>query len=213
MVLNTSTVLSQNITLLYDSLDLEAIDSGKLKGLVSSQAKPMIMDTPGMIVAMYPAESLVIQMGDRRTRITLQQHSDDIGNVPLWEIALKCDRLVAETRATLSAYGFNYDIGVELGENANKAILDLFIPDPGMIEGALGGHLLSFVPRLFFQRNQTRYDLVLEPTTDQGIKIHLNAHFEFEGISLPHQDQLEASFHEEFRYLVSMLPKLFEGGE
>ena len=155
VVVNISTVLSQNITLLYDSLDLEAIDSDGLKRLMGSQAKPMVMDTPGVIVAVYPAESLVIQVGDRRTRITLQQHSDDIGSVPLWKIALKCDQLVTKTPVTLNAYGFNYDVGVELsGKDANQAILDLFIPDPGMVEGALGGYLLSFVPRLRFQRTK-----------------------------------------------------------
>ncbi len=47
----------------------------------------------------------------------------------------------------------------------------------------------------------------------QRIKVHLNAHFEFEGITLPHQDQLQVAFYEEFRYLVSMLTRLFEGGE
>ena len=213
MAIEIPTVLGQNITLLYDSLDLLAIDSSKLKGLMGSQARPIVMDTPDMIVTVYPAESVVIQMGDRRTRITLQQHSKDIGGVPLWEIALKCDQLVS-AQSTLSAYGFNYDVGVVLtGEDANKAVLDLFIPDTQVIESAIEGDLLSFVPRLIFRRGQTRYDLVLEPTAEERIKVHLNAHFEFEGITLPQQDQLETSFREEFGYLVSMLPRLFEGGE
>jgi len=206
-----STVLAQNITLLYDSLDLQAIDSSELKKFMGSQAKPMVMDMPEMIVVVYPAEPLVIQMGDRRTRITLQQGSHDIGELPLWEIALKCNQLVAKTKSTLVAYGFNYDVGVILtSENANEAVLDLFISDSQVIEDALEGHILSFVPRLIFQQDQTRYDLVLEPMAEQRIKVHLNAHFEFEGIVLPHKDQLKASFHEEFEYLASILPRLFK---
>jgi hypothetical protein len=206
------TVLGQNITLLYNSLDLQAIDSSGLKGLMGRQAKPMVMDTPEMIVAVYPAEPLVVQMGDRRTRITLQQRSDDIGGVPLWEIALKCNQLVAESKSTLVAYGFNYDAEAVLtGENANKAVLELFISNPRVIESALEGHVLSLVPRLLFQRDQTRYDLVLEPMAEQRINVHLNVHFEFEGVTLPHEDQLKTSFHEEFEYLASILPRLFEG--
>lgn len=214
MTVEIATVLSQNITLVYDSLDLQAIESSELKALMSTQSKPTVMDTPEMIVAVYPADSLVIQMGDRRTRITLQQHSNGIGDVPLWEIALKCNALVAESKSTLVAYGFNYDVGAVLtGENASQAVLNLFVLDPQAIENILEGRLLSFVPRLIFQRDQIRYDLVLEPLAEQRMKVHLNAHFEFEGITLPHQDQFKTSFHDEFGYLVSALPRLFERGE
>jgi len=87
MEIQIQTVLSQNITLVYDSLDLQAIDSGELKGLMGVQTKPMLMDTPEMIVAVYPPEPTVIQIGDRRIRITFQQHNEDIGRVALWEIA------------------------------------------------------------------------------------------------------------------------------
>lgn len=203
-------VLSQNITLVYDSLDLQTIDSSKLKEL--TDAKAMVMDTPEMIVAVYPAAPIIIQMGDGRTRVTLQRESEDIGSVPLWEIALKCNRLAP--KSALVAYGFNYDVAVEFaGGNAHTIMTGLFVSDPQRIENALEGHLLSSIPRLKFRRGQTLYDLVLEPINEQHIKAHLNAHFEFEGISLPSQDQLEAFFRQEFEYLISVLSRLFEGDE
>ena len=207
------TVLSQNMTLVYDLLDLQAIDSSKLKGFMGVQTKPMVMDTPEMIVAVYPPEPTIIQIGDRRIRITLQQHSENVGSVPLWEITVKCNQLVPESKSTLVAYGFNYDAGLTLaGErNAHEVSIELFVPNPQMIEDAIEGHLLSFIPRLRFQRGQTRYDLVLEPIDEQHMKVHMNAHFELGGIALPPQSQLQASFYEEYEYLVSMLPRLFEG--
>lgn len=212
MEIKIQTVLSQNITLVYDSLDLQAIGSSELKGLMGVQAKPMVMDTPEMIVAVYPPEPTVIQIGDRRIRITVQKHSEDIGGIPLWAIAFKCNQLVPKPESTLVAYGFNYDVGLALADgNAHEVTIDLFVSNPQVIEDALEGHLLSFIPRLRFQRGQTRYDLVLEPIDEERMKVHMNAHFEFGGITLPPQDQIRAFFYEEYGYLVSMLPRLFEG--
>lgn len=100
-------------------------------------------------------------------------------------------------------------LGVELaGGNAYKVMTELFVSNPEMIESAIEGHLLSCVPRFIFQRDQTRYDLVLEPIDEQRMKVHMNAHFEFGGITLPSQDQLQASFYEEYEYLGSILPRL-----
>ncbi len=200
-------VLKQNITLVYDSLDLQTIDSSKLKGIMGGNA--MVMDTPDMIVALYPPTPMIIQMGDRRTRITLQKESKDIGSVPLWEVALKCHQLVPP-RAQLVAYGFNYDVGATVADGDVQTItMDLFISNRQMLEKILDGHLLSFMPRLKFKRGETLYDLILEPLDEQRITVHLNAHFEDN--TLPLQDQLEASFRQEFEYLVSMLPSLLEG--
>jgi hypothetical protein len=209
MGLDIQGVLSQNITLVYDSLDLQTIDSSKLKGLIAS-AKPMVMDTPEMIVAVYPPMPVVIQMGDRRTRITLQQESEEIGAVPLWEIALKCHQFVSQSQ--LVAYGFNYDVGAAVtDENAQTITMDLFVPNQETIERILDGHLVSFIPRFKFKRGETLYDLILEPLDEKRVKAHLNAHFE--GKSLPPKDQLKVSFHQEFGYLISILPRLLEGEE
>lgn len=205
-------LLSQNITLVYKALDLQAIDSRKLKGLIGDQVQPMVMDTPDMIVVVYPKAPLIIQLGDKRIRIMLQKESKELGSLPLWEIATKCNQLVSES--TLVAYGFNYDVGVALaGGNAHATTIDLFVPNRQMIESTLEGHLLSFIPRVKFQREQTRYDLVLEPIDEQHIKVHMNSHFEFDGIILPSQDQLQASFYREYEYLASMLPRLLGEGD
>jgi len=210
MNLDVSTVLMQNITLVYDSLDLQTIDSSKLKGLVGVEARATVMDTPEMIVAVYPPTPIIIQMGDRRTRITFQQESEDVGGTPLWTIAFHCHELVPQSQ--LVAYGFNYDVGgVVRKGNAQKIAMELFLRDQTMLEEKLGGRLLSFIPRLKFERDRTLYDLILEPLNEQRIKVHLNAHFESN--ILPSQDQLEMSFRQEFQYLFSMLPELFEGDE
>jgi hypothetical protein len=202
-------VLGQNITLVYDSLDLQAIDIGKLKNVADIQNKPMLIDTPEMIVVAYPPEPvpIVIQLADRRIRISLSQSSDSIGDIPLWKVATECHNLVP--RSSVIAYGFNYDVLVEVTVgNASKLLIDLFIRDAETIRDALQGDLSSFIPRLRFRRGQVSNDLVLEPTDDQRIKVHMNSHFGHKGVELPASEQLEASFLDEYDYLASVLPRL-----
>jgi len=185
-------VLRQNITLVYDSLDLQTIDSSRLKGIMDGKA--IVMDTPDMIVSLRPP--IIIQMGDRRIRITLQQESKEIGGLPLWEIALKCHQLVPH-QSQLVAYGFNYDVGATVADgNAYTITMDPFVSNRQRIEKALEGHLVSFIPRLKFKRGETLYDLILEPLDEKQITVHLNAHFKDN--TLPSQDQLEASVRKEF---------------
>ena len=204
-------VLSQNITLLYESLDLQAVDGSKLKRLMGSQTKPMVMDTPEVIVAVYPTAVTLIQIGDRRVRITNQQQSEVIGQVPLWDLSVKCNQLVSEQSTKLVAYGFNYDLGTVVKDgDAYRMTQDLFIADTTKLNGAIDGKLLSFVPRLRFRRGTARYDLVLEPLDPQRIKVHLNTHYESESIVLPSASQLQTSFFEEYEYLVSMVPRLYK---
>ncbi len=210
MDITAQTVLSQNITLLYDSVNVQVIDSGKLKELAGIPSKPMLMDTSDMIVAVYPPYPVIIQIRDRRISITLQQHGEDIGGIPLWGVAVECNQLVP--KSTLLAYGFNYDVGVEFDEgNANSVIIRLFVSNPQRIEGLITGQLLSSIPRFKFRRGEVLYDLVLEPVEERRVIVHLNAHFAHEGIALPSQDQLRTSFYDEYRYLTSILPGLFEG--
>jgi len=204
-------VLSQNITLVYDLLELQAIDRNALRGLVGPQVNPAMMDTPEMIVAVYSPEPIIVQAGDRRIRITLQQPEEDMGGFPIWDIALKCDTLVSRSKSTLVAYGFNYDVSITLSENAHAVTRSLFVDNLQRIESALGGRVLSLTPRLVFERDHTRYDLLIEVVDEEHIKVHLNAHFQFEGIVLPPQDKLQASFREEFGYLTATLSRLFGG--
>lgn len=204
-------VLSQNITLVYESLNLQAVDGSKLKRLMGAETAPLLMDTPAIMVAVYPPEPILIQIADRRIRITNQQQSEEAGKVPLWDIAVKCNQLVAEPRPELVAYGFNYDLGVGVeGGNADQAAIALFIADRDGVNGLLDGQLLSLVPRLRFRRGETRYDLVLDPMGPDRMKVNLNAHYESQRVVLPSAARLQASYMSEFEYLVEMLPRLFE---
>lgn len=212
MRISESAVLNQNITLVYDSLDPKAIDSALLKTVVDSAAPPLIMDTPELIVAVYPAESIVVQIGDRRIRVTLTKLSTDLADKPLSQLAVKCSEMARKWK--LIAYGFNYDLEVHLEDADSRALmLELCISDFQRLEHILGGQLVSFTPRLQYKRDQVQYDLVIEPIDSQSLTVHFNVHFEHSNLELPSAGRLEGAFREQFGYLTSVLPGLLEGGK
>jgi len=210
MNIEIQTVLGQNITLVFDSLDLGSIDSNKLKRLRGDGVQsPVLMDTPEMIVAIFPPEPLVVQIGDKRIRLTLQGEHD-VGSVPLWEFAAGCKKLVPKSKSNVIAYGFNYDIGVMIhDEQAMSMLQERFLCDAAQIEQVLEGELHSFTPRFKFNRNGTSYDLILEPIDDQHIKAHQNAHFVSQN-RLPSPSKLESSYLEEYQYFARIISKLLE---
>ncbi|NLF13584.1 MAG: hypothetical protein GX597_17520 [Anaerolineaceae bacterium] len=207
-----ASILSQNITLLYDRLDLPSVNIDELKQLPGAETQPMVMATPEMVVVMYPSEHVVIQIGDRRVRLTLPEPNAELGSAPLPEFAQQCNRLVRKASSNLVAYGFNYDVLVGMGDsNANELSIEIFIADRNKVESAIQGKLMSFAPRFRFQREQKRYDLVLEPVDEHHIQAHFNSHSEFANIGLPSAGRLRKSFHEEFSFLSSILKSIFGG--
>ena len=143
----------------------------------------------------------------------LPQGGDDAGKVPLWELAVKCHRMIPETDSALIAYGFNYDAMVVLQDgDVNEAMIARFMSNRKMVETAVDGALVSLLPRFTFRRDGTLYDLALEPIEVERIKVHLNVHHQFEGIRLPSQDELQVAYVSGREYLTAVVPRLFQEG-
>lgn len=212
MSVSILSILGQNITLVYRSLDLRSVDVKSLKQVVEGGAQPTVMDMPDTIVAAFPSEPIVIQLGDQRIRITLAKPIQDIGSVPLWKIAARCHHLVQ--KSALLAYGFNYDVLAALDSgNSYELLRTLFVADTPRLETVLGGSLASFTPRLQFDRAGARCDLLIEPFEAQRLKVHLNVHYEYPDIALPSQTRMKSAYLEQFGYLNSVLPALLQGGK
>ena len=201
-------VFGRNITLVYNVLDLKQIDRNKLRDLISD-INPAIMDTPEMIVAIFPPNPPIIQLGDNRIRISIPSEIEGLGDFPLWELAHKSHKLVKSDKSLLIAYGYNYDFGIILSDqSANNYLRSKFIVNQGHLESILEGNLVSFSPRIVYKDEKTQYDLIFEPLENLGIKLHSNAHFEIEDIELPDIDDLRYSFEHEFNHILRIVMKL-----
>jgi len=235
MNIRVENIASENLTLVYDRLDLRAIDSNGLRNLAGTQAQSVLL-TAEQIIAAYPPEPIALQIDGRRIRVGIAQMGElpgglgqllqtqggaqsqkkaarkEAGTVPLWKTALACHKLVSG--ATLVAYGFNYNVeaSVKTG-SALEAIAGLVSVNQDRVAGAFDGELVSFAatPKLAFRRGQALYDLVLMPAEEQRVRATFNVHFEYDGIALPEEKDLEKSYKGEFKTLTTLLSKLFAG--
>ena len=208
MAIEFEALLIQNITVVYDSLDLASIDSGKLKTLRETAVQAAVMDVPEMIVAIYPPEPLLVQIGEKRIRMTLQG-AHEIGSVPIWDYMFKCMRLVGPSKHQAIAYGFNYDVVVTTqGVSANDLLQQRFVGDVAGIEARLNGQIQTIAPRLKFLKNGVSYDLILEPVDEGRVKAHLNAHFEIPNHRLPFLEKFKSSFLEQYQYFEEIVSRL-----
>ncbi|MCL6431599.1 MAG: hypothetical protein K6V36_12195 [Anaerolineae bacterium] len=207
MTVQVGNILAENITVVYDRLDLRLVDATKLKAL--TEAQPVIMDTPDLIVAVYPPSPLLVHLGDRRLRVTHQGEHRDLGTMRLWEVAVKCHEIVPQESKVI-AYGYNYDLVVSTrGLAASDALRTRFLRDQQAFEQAVGGTLRSFAPRFVYE-DAALCDLTLEAVGAEQLKVHLNVHFVSD--SLPPAELLQHSYAERFQRLTAVLPQLLQGG-
>lgn len=201
-------VFGRNITLVYDALDLQTIDRNKLRGVIS-EITPTVMDMPEMVVAVYPPSPWLIQIGDRRIRINVAAEIKELGDFPLWEYAIKCNELIPADKASIIAYGYNFDFGVRFQDNTpQNTLISKFVFNRPALEDALQGTLISYLPRMVFRAGDLQYDIVFEPMNDAQMKIHGNAHFQYKGIQLPPLEGLKLSYIAQYEHLRNVIEKL-----
>lgn len=216
MNITNKKILNQNITLVYNSLDLQTIDRNELRTLFDGGASPTVIDAPGMLMIIVPPDPFIVQMTGNRVSVTLPQQTQEIGQKPIWDVAVNCEHLLSHTKSQLMAYGFNYDVEIEIAlENLSihKLMISRFLATPDMFEKCIDGQLFSIVPRFVFLREHKKYDLGFEPVGERNFQVHLNVHYQVEKHPFPISEKLQKAFFEEFIYLESILPKILKGDE
>ena len=203
-------VFGRNITIVYESLDLQSVDRNKLREIIPG-VTPTVMDMPEVLVAVYPPHPWLIQVGDRRMRVNLAIEVDGLGDFPLWEYALKAQQIIPAGKAPLLAYGYNFDFGVRFdGLTPPEILISKFVPNRQALEEEIQGTLVSYLPRLIFSNGTVQYDIVFEPMNNTRMNIHGNAHIQYPGIQLPSSEELKKSYVAEFERLQSTISRLFQ---
>ena len=209
MKIRETIVLSQNITIVYDHLDLRKVDTTQLKTLVEMDPGPTVWDTPDFIMVVYPTPATAVRLAEKRVSVTLSQRGSQIGQEPMWDIVEKSHELVTSLGSKLQAYGFNIDIGFVMAEGDPHSVTrQCFLRDIGAIEAVVGGELLSFVPKLVFKKNAAVHTLKLEPIDSERIQASLNVHVERDGTQLPDRAELELAYRREYERLIQDVPAL-----
>lgn len=203
MTIDTSSTELRDITLAFEQINASGVNIRKLKTLFDMQ--PVVVETPDLSMIMYPPHQLIIQITDNRIRISHQKVLSNIDELPLWDIADTCRKLVANQH--LTGYGFNYNIISEIDLALHQAVINKwFLPNSEAVSNVLQGQIVTFTPRIVFERDAKLYDLIMEQATSKHLRAHLNVHFDEK--RLPGRAKLKANFikeYEDFRMLLSRL--------
>jgi hypothetical protein len=204
LIIADTTLLSQNITLAYKTLDLALVDRDGIRKLLPQAQAPVIMDMPEMIVAVLPDKALFVQVGERRVRITDQKPAPNPGQTPIWEVASRAARLFKGSKPALVAYGFNFDLMLfTIDGDFERYLLEHFIPQPGPLEAHLGGTITSTTPRVKYTRKDVTCELVLEPLGKTKLKSHINLHRDKRNLQLPSAEKLRQLYLADFDYFLT----------
>ncbi len=204
-------VLSQNVTLVYDQLDLKGIDTTQLKSLIQVEPGPNVWDTPDLIVVVYPPSATVLRLAEQRMTVTLGQQGGRVGQEPMWDVIEKSHGLVTALGSKLVAFGLNIDIGFVLADaDPHSLTRRCFLRDAETIQDVLGGELVSFTPKLVFTRDERIHSLTLEPVDSERLKVSQNVHTERPGVELPGKPELSALYLSEYERLIADVSALLD---
>jgi len=194
-------IINQNITIVFDNLDIQSIKIDQLKSIGGKDVAITML--PDLLIMIIPATGLIIQLGDRRLRVTSQIPSSGIINI--WSITKSIKDLLP---VNISAYGFNFDLLLDLNEN--HPTMDyrfLFSNDLPALEGIIESKIDRFNPRFAFMHNGALIDLILDPINPISSKMHGNIHYE--NNNFPNEDELNQSFTNQLNYILDLSNKLF----
>ncbi len=166
-------VQSQNITFVYDAFSQDDIDPRQIKKLFDGPV--IVNDFPEVSLFVWPDMKIIVQIGDRRFRITKQES----GNAPfnLWDATRTANAIINKPPIAL---GLNFDVSVQCEKSSAKVIRQIFSTEIDSITAALSGEIVSFVPRFKLAQERMLYDFIID-TIDNPVLpfiFHVNAHIE-----------------------------------
>lgn len=192
--------LGSNITTVYEHLDLTQVSRDTIK---RSIPQSNLVDTEDLLIVISPS-GILAQVAEERVVVS-DQTSSIPGRIPLWSITPVVHRAMSNPH--LTAYGFNYDVGVRLEEDPDALahLTRLFVPGANGIEEKLNVRSLMFVPRLLYLKDEVRYDLRFDAarSKEDRMIVHLNAHHGTD--VLPQEDDLRHLFVSEFEEITRVL--------
>lgn len=203
MINHQITLRGLNITIVYQSLNINDIDRQLVKELLGGSDKVITTEfPPDLLVFVNPVNATVIQFGDRRVRITSQ--SSEYTDLSKYAVEIHH----GSPKLQLVAFGFNFDFEIALQEQDSiPVIANIFGQSLANYLAKLEAKkLVAFLPRILYLVDGVQHDLILEPPMTSVIGAHLNVHFNID--QLPGQDELADLQRQKFDYALRILRNL-----
>lgn len=170
-----------NITALFDKIDQSLITSERIRDLFvlkpEDKEKIFFINLPGIKVLIIPTLKKEVVIEPNRIQV-----SDTSSLNPEKSEVVADFKKVFEAlkgKATFRAYGYNYDIAVELEE---KVPYDDLL-SPGLKKLINGGELQEAGARVIYKKGNLKIDIQLVPGgQEKQLGVHANIHHEINNI-------------------------------
>ena len=170
-----------NITALFDKVDQSQITSETIRNLFdlkpAEKASSLYTDLPGTKVLIIPALKKEVVIEPNRLRVSDASTEDPAKSKVIsdFEKAYK----VFSGKSTLRAYGYNYDISLQLQDDISYDKL-LSSSLKNLING---GKLLEAGARVIYGKAGRKFDIQIVPSgQEKQLEVHANVHYEAEKI-------------------------------
>ncbi|MFH1602262.1 MAG: hypothetical protein ABIB61_04900 [Candidatus Shapirobacteria bacterium] len=170
-----------NITALFDKLDQSQVTSETIRDLFDLKGQEKentpFVELPGTKVLIMPALKKEVVVEPNRLRVS-DSNVEDLNKSKIVSDFEKIYEAFSG-KSILRAYGFNYDIALQLRENISYDKL-LSSSLKNIING---GELLEAGARVVFTKKGRKFDIQIVPSgQEKQIEVHANIHYESEKI-------------------------------
>ena len=192
-----------NITVVYDNLDLDSISRDRLRGMLLDVQPPIMADLPvvgGAIALTYEPLQTQCLIDQRRIRIS------NVGRAEIERRPLSTIAQLAETtrgiveRASVVAYGFNYEVLVYLEneDDVGRFLRVRFLNDPEDLDNRFGGQIDSLDLRLHCVFDEKEYNFRFRPSGSDTSQLHISCNVHFRRDMLPTAGDLQKHIVSEY---------------
>lgn len=205
MDVESNVAIGTNITVVFETLDLEQVSRDELRSSLAELGRPVLTEIPDQMIALvYPEANVACVIGNRRIRVDFRKEGE-LGEDKVSHIASQARLVLAGL--SMVAYGFNFDSVVTVvgPTSAEEHLKSVLVANSIELEAKLRGRLGATTIELGYLRDGKECTLRLQPISGRQIRAHLNVHFATSELPVPQElaqmvisefDDLERILHE-----------------
>lgn len=195
-----------NITALFDKIDQSQITSDALRDLFNlkpeERANTSFIELPGTKVLIMPTLKKEIIIEPNRFRVS-DASTESVAKSKVVSDFAKIYKAFSG-KSTLRAYGYNYDISLQLQENISYDKL-LSSSLKNIING---GKLLEAGARVVYNKIGRKFDIQIVPSgQEKQLEVHANVHYEAKKIVFTKLDKELSTDYKEIEQAIEKFVK------
>lgn len=196
-----------NITALFDKIDQSQITSDAIRDLFvlkePDRANTPFIELPGTKVLIIPTLKKEIVIESNRLRVS----DANVGDPTKSKVVNDFEKVYKafSGKSILRAYGYNYDISLQLQRNISYDKL-LSSSIKNIING---GKLLEAGARVIFTKGGRKFDIQIVPSgQEKQLEVHANVHYETEKIDFT---KLTKGLHSDYKEIEGSIKNFMKG--